>query len=560
MKKNIHKLFLALSYLILLVLSGCNKDEQGIGEDPYAGGKEALGIKLSNQSPLPGSAYPGDEVVFAAKGLLAWSKPELNQYDFEFYLAEEKVEIKTATDTSITVIVPNSVSSGITYILLKGQVFYGPNFNVLGNVRVDSEYGLKTGTNGPIFNYLEHATARGAYYLIGGFNMVGTVQRTQFAYVNDRGILADQNSTGYAVRLPLRYAFAGGGINNREQETLSSLSYFSDGKVLVSGAFNSYELNISNSYSYVETNNITVLNNNVSLDTMIVPIQPSRVSTAKTKAVPRFNGGTLQPILRSFVTKDDQIIAVGNITTYVRANYQESTALENVYEYKNIASVIRMKRNGDLDETYRMQNVSGTGNINDAYLDENDGVVIVGSFSTFDGKPAHSIVRLTADGNVDDAYSANAGTGANGSITMVRYNKTIGKAIVAGNFTQFNGQPRNGIAIVNRDGSLDETFVPRAMEGGNANFATILNNEKVVISGTFLKYDGISRPGFLILDKDGASTQRFNVPGGFTGQLYQAVETATTTGANGLLLMGNFSRFNGQRINNVVMLEIDFDN
>src|SRR5690606_1633018 len=99
-------------------------------------------------------------------------------------------------------------------------VFYGPSFNVLGNVKVDSEYGLKDGTTGPIFNYLEHATEKGSYYLIGGFNMVGTARRTQLAYVNNRGALADQNSSRYAVKEPLLFSFLGGGWDNREQETL----------------------------------------------------------------------------------------------------------------------------------------------------------------------------------------------------------------------------------------------------------------------------------------------------------------------------------------------------
>src|SRR5690606_25584283 len=109
------------------------------------------------------------------------------------------------------------------------------------------------------------------------------------------------------------------------------------------------------------------------------------------------------------------------------------------------------------------------------------------------------------------------------------------------------------------DGTLDETFVPREIVGGRINFASILQSGKIVVSGTFQRYDGVARPGFLILDADGRSTQRFNVPGVFVGQLYQAVETLTTTGRNGLLVMGNFSRFNGQRMNNVVMVEVDFD-
>lgn len=556
MKMNLTKLSFALFCGLFFLLSSCDKEEQGIGEDPYAGGKEPLGIKLASDAPFPEAAYPGAEVVFGAEGLLAWCDPGSDQYDFNFFIAGEEAEIRTATDTSLTVTVPASVSSGITHILLQGQVFYGPNFNVLGNVKTDHEYGLKTGTNGVVFNYLEHASEEGSYYLLGGFNIVEGERRTSLAYVDDRGFLADQNSSRYKVEEPLRYTLLGGGFGGQVQESLSSLSYFSDGKVLLSGTFGHYELEED---EYAVTNNITVLEEDMALDTMMVTVLPSRWSSETEAAVPRFNGGTLQPILRSFVTSDDKVIAVGNIRTYARVDYSQSTAIENVYEYTDIASVIRMDRSGELDDAYRAGGVSGAENINDAYLDEDDGVVIVGDFDTFDGQPAHSIARLTADGNIDEAYLANAGSGANGSINMVRYNKSLGKAVVVGQFTEFNGQPRNGVAVLNKDGSLDETFKPRVIEGGDVNFATILDNEKIVISGTFLKYDGVSRPGFLILDQDGAATQRFNVPGMFTGQLYQAVETKTTTGANGLLLMGNFSRFNGERVNNVVMLEVDFE-
>src|SRR5690606_33178893 len=288
-------------------------------------------------------------------------------------------------------------------------------------------------------------------------------------------------------------------------------------------------------------------------------VVPRAGSTVRTKVVPRFNGGTLQPIIRSFVTQDGKIIAVGNITTYARADYSQSTAFENIYNYQNIASVIRMERDGSLDPGYRTGNPTGTTGITDAYLDKDDNVVVVGEFTTFDGLPASRIVRLGANGTVDQTYRSNIGTGANGSISMVRYNKNLGKAAIVGNFTAFNGRARQGIAILNEDGTLDETFVPKEIAGGNISFAAILNSGKVVISGSFKRYDGVARPGFLILDEDGTSTQRFNVPGTFIGQLYQAVETQTTTGSNGLLLMGNFSRFNGEPANNVVMIEVDFD-
>jgi hypothetical protein len=272
---------------LLLSQVGCRED-QGIGEDPYAGGKEPLGIQLSSKLPTPNEAYPGDEVVFGAKGLLQWSKPEVGKYDFDFFIADEKAAIKMVTDTSITVIVPPSVSSGISHILLKGQVFYGPRLNILGNVKVDKEYGIKSGPDGPVFNYLEHNSQKGSYYFVGGFRNIQNARRTQIAYVDARGNLAELNSTYYNVREPLRYSSFVGGVSGNSTETVSSMSYFNDGKIVLSGTFEGYESKEGSSYVYPEVNNITVLNNNSTLDTVGVSVKPYFGTIPVIKYVPPF--------------------------------------------------------------------------------------------------------------------------------------------------------------------------------------------------------------------------------------------------------------------------------
>jgi len=560
-KKQYKKWLSSVCSLLICCIISCDKDLERISDDPYAGGREPLGIGLSKRAPSPESAYPGDEVTFASNGLLSYKGSEEGQYDFDFFIADEKAEIKTITDSSITIIVPENVSSGITHILLQGQVFFGPNLNILGNVTRDREWGLKSGVGGPILNYLEHENESGSYYFLGGFDTVENQLRTKLAYVSDRGVLADLVSSQYNVRRPLSLSFGEiGGAPGIRQEYLSSMSYFSDGQILLSGSFNQYEITNDDPPAYTATNNITILDNDLKLDTMVAQVLPSWSSSETTRAVARFNGGTLQPVVRSFVTKDDNIIAIGDITTYAQVDYSRSTSLEDVYNYQTVASAIRMKRNGDLDLEFRSDNLSGATGIRDGYLDKNDQVVIVGEFTKFDGETANRIVRLGTNGRVDQSYMNNIGEGANGPISLVRYNQEIGKAVIVGNFTTFNGKSREGIAVLNEDGTLDESFEPRDIIGGRINFATILKSGKIVISGTFKRYDKIARPGFLILDSDGASTQRFNVPGAFVGQLYQAVEAQTTTGRNGLLLMGNFSRFNGEKVNNIVMLEVDFEN
>ena len=51
----------------VLALAGCNEDEaNSIKEDPYAGGRAPLEVKLLSEKPSPESAGPREQVIFIA--------------------------------------------------------------------------------------------------------------------------------------------------------------------------------------------------------------------------------------------------------------------------------------------------------------------------------------------------------------------------------------------------------------------------------------------------------------------------------------------------------------
>ena len=192
----------------------------------------------------------------------------------------------------------------------------------------------------------------------------------------------------------------------------------------------------------------------------------------------------------------------------------------------------------------------------------------------FDGKPIRNIVKLDKDGQIDEEFLSTIGEAANGEINQVTctsFKDGSGelheRIVIVGNFTTFNGQSAQGLAILNSDGSMNSEFVLKELEGGIVNFAKIVdlntNGEiampHVVISGTFTKYAGVTRQGFLILDMKGDAIQRFNVPGRFYGGLYDAQYSLTSDNTNGLLLTGDFRIFDGKRMNNIVMLKVDLE-
>lgn len=555
--------FISLALIVVCsILAGCDSLDNSITSNPYGGGKEPLGIRLVTDVPEPSSGYPGDTIVFKAKGLLKWCNPAKDEYQFKFYLGEQAAKIVTATDTTLTVIVPHECSSGITYLVMQNQVFYGPNFPVLGKVSIDANYLLMgKGTNDVIYDYVEKYTNVPNYVLVGAFSNIGGLLHSGISYVDNKGNVAASKSTNFAVSTGLlSSSFIDG-----DRPYISSVSALKDGRMVISGSFSNYESSSSGKFigSLTNINNIMILKANAEADTAAYLF--SDVDAGKLYGTPRLNGGTASVITRSFVTKDDKIIAVGNISQYISTAYGSSyTSSSQITQA--VASAIRMDDTGALDKTYRpvrsgnQYTGAAGGVISDACMDENDGVILVGNFTSFDGVPVHGIVRLDADGNVDKDFLQRIGTGANGNISVVRYNKKLKKMMLTGGFTTFAGQKRQNVAMVNGDGNLDMTFDLKGMEGGSPNYAQLIDKEKVIVSGSFTKYNGVPRSGFLILDMDGTAQQDYNVPGAFNGKLTNVIETETTIGSYGLLLLGDFSRFNGTSVRNIVMLEADFEN
>lgn len=574
-KANLFLLLMALSALAMSLVS-CESLDDSIGTDPYGGGREPLGIKLLSEAPVPASGVPGDTVVFKAEGLSKWCNPASGRYDFTMYMGEEPAEIITATDTTLTVRVPQELSTGITYLVLQNQVFYGPTFTVNGNLSVDKEFGLykdQTQFSGAIYDAVE-SKQKGqgnTFYLVGDINYMidkGNLCRG-IALLNSNGNLTTSTNNYFkSVRGTIISAL------DVNKAYLRSVSLTHDNRMMVSGVFSNFYSAFTNDQkkylkntTYLYTNNMTMLAANALVDTVQSVFSEGYTGSKYIPLpVPSFNGGFKQEVLRSFVTKaekasDQKVIAVGNFNQYTTTDYQTSYYSSDE-KLTTVSGVCRMNLDGSLDTSYRpaASHPGANGSITDAYLDEDNGVVLIGNFTAFDGKAANGVVRLDADGNVDDAYMSHIRNGFNGTITKVRYNEDTHSAIFVGRFTAVGNHHTQYIAKVGKDGVIDEGFKVEGFEGGVPTFGCIVSRQlpKVIVAGTFTTFKGVHRRGFLVLDMDGKVTQKFNVPGAFEGEIYQVRETETSLGEYGLLLLGDFTKFNGETVNNAVMLQADF--
>jgi uncharacterized delta-60 repeat protein len=182
----------------------------------------------------------------------------------------------------------------------------------------------------------------------------------------------------------------------------------------------------------------------------------------------------------------------------------------------------------------------------------NGSLIIGGSFSAFSGSPCGAIARLSSAGVIDNTFKTNTGTGFNGIVTDIEI-LTNGKIFVVGYFTSFNGTARNGVCLLNSDGTLDTSFNPGT--GANSGVLSCQKQAdgKLLIAGQFTTYNGATQNRMARLLMNGTLDNTFNIGSGPSGIVYEI--DVQTSGK--VLILGDFSFYNGVLTNDLARLNSD---
>ncbi len=164
--------------------------------------------------------------------------------------------------------------------------------------------------------------------------------------------------------------------------------------------------------------------------------------------------------------------------------------------------IARLNPNGFPDLTF---NPGGSGVANSpggvvgsvwAVAIQADGKILIGGyFKTYNGTPRNSIARLNADGSLDTSFDPASGPAPDSALTKIIV-QPDGKIIIGGGFTSFNGTSRNHIARLNVDGSLDTTFDPGTGSNGGLSDVALQVDGKIIIGGFFTNYNGNGSDSF----------------------------------------------------------------
>ncbi len=287
---------------------------------------------------------------------------------------------------------------------------------------------------------------------------------------------------------------------------VSSTNIQSDGKIIIAGAFSSY--------NGIPRNNIVRINQDGTIDLTFNP-----------------GIGTNNIIWTTHIQNDGKILIGGNFTSV---------------NGTSINRIARFNADGSIDASFN----PGTGANNYVFSIsvQNDGKIILGGqFTLFNGIVKNRIIRLNSDGSIDDSF--NIGNGANSDVyaTIIQND---GQIVFAGDFTSYNGTSIRRIARLNTDGTLDATFNPGTSTNTYIFSLAIQNDGKILIGGEFYIYNGTIRSCLARLNSNGTIDSAFNTGIGADDGVW-----SISIQNDGKIIIGGFFRtYNGTPKNRIARI------
>jgi len=209
--------------------------------------------------------------------------------------------------------------------------------------------------------------------------------------------------------------------------------------------------------------------------------------------------------------------------------------------------IARLNANGTLDGSFTVGTGAEYGGVETVALQPDGKIIIGGAFSFYNGAARRGIARLNADGTLDGFFTV--GTGTDGIVRAIAI-QSDGKIVIGGAFTSYNGTARTRIARLNTDGTLDGSFSVGAGATGEAIFPDIETiaiqpDGKIIIGGAFSSYNGTARSGIARLNADGTLDDSFIVGTGVDAEISNSGGSVLTTALqpDGKIIIGGYFDF-----------------
>ena len=224
------------------------------------------------------------------------------------------------------------------------------------------------------------------------------------------------------------------------------------------------------------------------------------------------------------------------------------------YNGAQAVRIVRLHADGTINQAFAT-GVGFNGSVRSIVpADAQSGNVYAGGdFTTYIGIQKAHVVRLTANGTIDPSFAI--GTGFDNTVNIIApAGDGSGALYVGGAFSTYNGRPANNLVRLNADGTVDSTFVTGA--GFNSTVFTVVpvgdGSGDVYVGGAFTLYKGIQVMRIVRLNSDGSVDFAFPTTTGFDNTV-QNMTLADDRSGN-LYLGGDFTNYKGIRANGLARL------
>lgn len=210
-------------------------------------------------------------------------------------------------------------------------------------------------------------------------------------------------------------------------------------------------------------------------------------------------------------------------------------------------TIIRLEANGARDNSFALTLPTGHSMVptNTRLALQPDGKLLIGCTIPVSAAGSQAVLRVSATGAHDASFAT---TPLNATLINTIVVQPDAKVLIGGNFTTAGGTSRSGLVRLNADGTLDAGFVPAALSG-TVNALAVQPNGRVLVGGSFTSTAGL--PANLArLNADGSADASFAA----TAVPSATVRSIMVQPDGKLLIGGNFTTLSGQNSNALARL------
>ncbi|UOQ73305.1 delta-60 repeat domain-containing protein [Hymenobacter cellulosilyticus] len=211
--------------------------------------------------------------------------------------------------------------------------------------------------------------------------------------------------------------------------------------------------------------------------------------------------------------------------------------------------IVRLLPSGTLDPSFDIGTGNTSGGAVFAVLVQTDGKILLGgSFTSFNGRSANSVVRLTSTGALDPSFALNV---ISAGLVQVLAQQPDGKLLIGGGFVQTTGQPNPNLVRLLPDGNVDNTFQTGSGPSDFVRTLLVDNAGRILVGGHFTRVNGVARNRFARLMPDGSLDATLGAGAGANSLVLALGQTATGQ----VLAAGSFTQYDGVAAAEIVRLD-----